>query len=66
MKLYGAHQLLVYIDDIIILKGSVHTIKENAEVLLVGSKEIVLEVHSDETKYMVMSRDRNAGEIHRM
>jgi hypothetical protein len=28
---------------------------------LVGSKEIGLEVSADKTKYMVMSRDQNAG-----
>jgi hypothetical protein len=28
---------------------------------LVGSKEIGLEVKADKTKYMVMSRDENAG-----
>ena len=35
--------------------------KENAEALLVATKEIGLEVNADKTKYMVMSRDRNAG-----
>jgi hypothetical protein len=34
-----------------ILGGSVHTIKENAEVLLVASKETGLEVNADKTKY---------------
>jgi len=32
--------------------------------LLVGSKEIGLEVNSDKTKYMVMSRDQNARLSH--
>ena len=41
--------------------GSVHTIKENAEALVVASKEIGLEVNADKTKYMIMSRDQNAG-----
>jgi hypothetical protein len=45
---------LVYANDDI-LEGSVHTIKENAEALLVASKEIGLEVNADKTKYMVMS-----------
>ena len=31
LKLNGTHQLLFYADDINILGGSVHTIKENAE-----------------------------------
>jgi len=42
------------------LGGSVHTVKENAEAFLVAAKEIGLEVNADKTKYMVMSRDRNA------
>jgi len=46
------------------LGGSVHTVKENAEALVVATKEIGLEVNADRTKYMVMSRDRNAGRGH--
>ena len=40
-------------------KFGVHTIMENAEALLVASKEIGLEVNANKTKYMVMSRDQN-------
>jgi hypothetical protein len=43
------------------LGGSVHTVKENAEALVVATKGIGLEVNADKTKYTVMSRDRNAG-----
>jgi hypothetical protein len=43
------------------LGGSVHTVRENAEALVVAAKEIGLEVNTDKTKYMVMSQDRNAG-----
>ena len=59
LKLNGTHQLRVYANDVNILGGSVRTIKENAEALLVVSKEIGLEVrvNADKTKYMVMSRD---------
>jgi hypothetical protein len=39
----------------------VHTIKGNAGALIVASKEIGLEVNADKTKYMIMSRDQNAG-----
>jgi len=68
LKLYGTHQLLVYADDINtrILGGSVHTVKENAEALVLSSKENGLEVNADKTKYMVMSRDQNAGRCHSM
>jgi hypothetical protein len=41
---------------LLILGGS----KENAEGLIVASKEIGLEINADKTKYMVMSRDQNA------
>jgi len=38
-KLNGIHQLLVYADDVNILGGSIHTMKENAEALVVASKD---------------------------
>ena len=38
--------------------------KEIAEALLVATKEIGLEVSADKSKYMIMSRDRNAGRGH--
>ena len=44
--------------------GSNHTIKKNTEVLLVGIKEIGLEVTAHNTKKMIMSRDLNAGRSH--
>jgi len=44
LKLNGTHQLLVYADDVNMLRGSVHTIKENVEALVVASKETGLEV----------------------
>jgi hypothetical protein len=61
LKLSGTHQLLAYANDVNIMGGSAHTVKENAEALVVVSKETELEVNADETKYMVMSRDQNAG-----
>ena len=61
MKLNVTHQLLVYADDVNILGGNAHTIKENPNVLLVDSKEAGLDVNGDKTVCMVMSRDQNAG-----
>ena len=46
------------------LGGSVQTIKEDVEALLVAGKEIGLEVNADTTKYMVISQDQNAGCSH--
>ena len=56
-------QLLAYADDVNILRGSVDTVKNNAETLVAATKEIGLEVNAHKTKYMVMSRKQNAGRI---
>ena len=61
MKLNGTHQFLVYA-DVNILGGSIYTIKKDAEVLIMASRETGLEVNADKTKYVVMSRDQNAGQ----
>ena len=57
LQLNGTHQLLVYADKVDVLGGSVYTIKENGEALLVSSKDFGPEVNAVRTKYMVMSRD---------
>jgi len=64
LKLNGTHQLLAYADDVNILGGGIHTLKENAEALVAAAREIGLEVSADKTKYMVISRDKNAGQNH--
>jgi len=45
---------LIYWEEVYILY------RKNTEALVVTSKEISLEVNTDKTKYMVMSRDQNA------
>jgi len=57
LKLNGTHQLLAFADDVNILGGSIHMLKENAEALVAATREIGLEISADKTKYMVMSRD---------
>jgi hypothetical protein len=64
LKLNGTYQLLAYADDVNILGGSIHTLKENSEALVAATRETGLEVSADKTKYTVMSRDHNAGRIH--
>jgi len=66
LKLNGTHQLLAYADDVNILGGSIHTLKENAEALVTVTGENGLEVSADKTEYMVMSRDQNAGRFQSM
>ena len=38
MKLNGTHQLLAYANDVNILGGSRHTLKENAEALVAATR----------------------------
>ena len=55
VKLNGTHQLLRYADDSM-LGGSVHTIKENAEALVVASKDTGPERNVDELVHGYVSR----------
>jgi hypothetical protein len=64
LKLHVTHHLLVYVYDVSVMGRSVYTVKKNALVLVVASKEIGLEVNADKTKYLVMSRNHNAGRWH--
>jgi hypothetical protein len=64
LKLSGTHQLLVYADVVNVLVGSIHTIKKNAEALVVASKEIGIEESAEKNKYIVISQDQLAGQNH--
>jgi hypothetical protein len=44
------------------LGKNINIIKKNAEALLDASKEIVLVVNSEKTKYMFMSRYQSTGQ----
>ena len=61
LKINVTHQPLVYVDDVNILGGSVHTVKEITEALVVTCKHTELGLNADKTKYMVTSRDHYAG-----
>jgi hypothetical protein len=39
LKLNGTHQLLAYADNVNILGGSLHTLKENAEAVVAATRE---------------------------
>ena len=65
MKLNVTRHLIVYA-DVNILGRSVYTTTENTDCLVVTRKVIRIEVNADKTKYMVISRDQNAGRSHNM
>ena len=64
LKLNGTHQLQVYADDVNILCRNVHTVKENAEALVVATKETGLRVNADRSKYSHISISECRKEPH--
>jgi hypothetical protein len=64
LKLDGICQLLVYVDVVNLLGNNLATIKKNTQTLIDASKEVDLEVNTEKTKYMLLSRHQNAGQNH--
>jgi hypothetical protein len=57
-----SYVFLVYANDVSV--EAYMLIGRNKEISVVASKEIGLEVNTEKTKYMVMSREQNAGQNH--
>jgi hypothetical protein len=64
LKLNGTHQLLAYADDVNLLVYNIDTIKKNTRILSDTSKEVGLELNTENTKYMLLSRHQNAGKTY--
>jgi hypothetical protein len=62
LKLNGTHQLLAYADDMNRLEDNINTVNKNTQTLSDASEEVGLEVNVEKTKYMLVSRDQNAGQ----
>ena len=63
MKLNGTYQLLSYADDVNKLGGSIHTLKENAGILVAATKGIGLEVSADKLSTLSCLEIRIQDEI---
>jgi hypothetical protein len=62
MELNGTHQLLVYSDNVNIVDENVNTMKTNTEAVLDAIRHTDFEVNTERDKYMVVSRNQNAGQ----
>jgi hypothetical protein len=64
LKINGTRQLLAYADNVNLLGDNilVDTIKKNTETLIDASKDAVLEINVEKTKYMLLSRHQNVGQ----
>jgi adenine-specific DNA methylase len=54
--------MLLYADDVNLLDDNTDTTKKNTQTLIDASKEVGLEVNTEKTKYMLLSRHQNAGQ----
>jgi hypothetical protein len=63
LKLNGTHHPLAYTDDVNNLGENIDPIQKNTEALFDASMEVGLEVSSENTKYISMSR-KKAGQKH--
>jgi hypothetical protein len=57
-----SNALLAYADDVNLLGDNIATINKSTQTLIDASKEVGLEVNVEKTKYMLVSRDQNAGQ----
>jgi hypothetical protein len=66
-RLNGTHQLLAYAYDVNLLGDNIDSIKKNTGNLTNdASKEVGLEMHIENTKYMLLCRHQTVSQSHDM
>jgi hypothetical protein len=65
LLLNGTHRLLVYA-DVTLLGDNIDTTKKNRQTLIDDIKEHGLEVNTERTKYILLSRYQSSGQNHDM
>jgi hypothetical protein len=63
LELNGIYLVLVYTDDVNILRKNLYTIKKNKEAPLWASKDVGLEPNTEKMKYIVMFHHQNSGKL---
>jgi hypothetical protein len=48
------------------LGKNINVIRKNIQILLLANRKVSLEVNTKKTKYMIVSRHRNAGQKHNL
>jgi ABC-type siderophore export system fused ATPase/permease subunit len=56
--------LLVYVDNVNLLGDNTNTIQKNTQTSLDARKEVGLEVNTEKSKYMFLSRHQEVGQNH--
>jgi hypothetical protein len=59
LKLNGTHPLLIYADDVNLLRDNINTRKESTEPLIDASKDVGLEVNTEKARYVLISPHLN-------
>jgi ribosomal protein S16 len=62
MKLNGIHQLLACADDVNLVGYNIDTMKKIRGTSIDTGSEVGLEVNTEKTKYMLLSRHQDAGQ----
>jgi hypothetical protein len=62
LNLNGTHQLLAYIDDVVLLGDNTDTTNKNKATLFDASKEAGLEITVEKIKYMLLFHHQNVGQ----